>query len=364
MSENEAGSARRRNHPKLGDRPATEPSNICRRRSVWAVLAVWLSGVWLFPVAATGPAPDPARLDHPDGTKARTLWTTSHVTGIPEEPLPYRTERVFPNLKFNSPVDFCTAPGSDRLFVVELGGKIVSFPIRTNCETADLFLDLSNGIKGFSAAFGITFDPQYEANHFVYVAYLLQSGKPDGSHVSRFTVSQDNPPRVDPATETVLITWPAGGHNGECIKFGPDGYLYISTGDGAAPDPPDGLHTGQDISDLLASILRIDVNHPAGGKAYGVPPDNPFVNLAGARPEVWAYGLRNPFKMSFDQKTGNLWVGDVGYNKWEMIHLVKAGGNYVELFHARKLDIRVKTIFKRFLSFSTACYWISILPST
>ncbi len=125
-----------------------------------------------------------------------------------------------------------------------------------------------------------------------------------------------------------MIEWLEGGHNGCTLKFGPDGFLYISTGDGADPDPPDDMHTGQNISDLLSSVLRIDVDHPSGGKPYSIPADNPFVKTPGARPEVFAYGLRNPFRMNFDSKTGNLWVGDVGWELYESVFLVKSGGNY------------------------------------
>src|SRR5262249_15350674 len=124
------------------------------------------------------------------------------------------------------------------------------------------------------------------------------------------------------------ITWLSGGHNAGCIQFGPDGYLYISTGDGGGPNPPDPLKTGQDISDLLSSVLRIDVDHADHGKGYRVPDDNPFVTYPGARPEVWAYGLRNPWRMSFDRRTRALWVADVGWELWEMVYRVEKGGNY------------------------------------
>ncbi len=272
-------------------------------------------------LAAADPVP-------PGPASARVPWTTSRVSGSPQAPLPYRVERVFPKLAFNGPVDLATAPGSSRFFVVELGGKILSFPIDPDAAAADLFLDLRANIPGVDQAYGIAFHPRHASNHFVYVAYVLRPGLPDGSRVSRFTVNPGDPPRADPASEKILITWPSGGHNGECIQFGPDGCLYISTGDGAGPDPPDRLDTGQDIGDLLASVLRIDVDHADPGKGYRVPPDNPFLRTPGARPEVWAYGLRNPFKMSFDPGTGELWVGDVGYEKWELIHRVRAGGNY------------------------------------
>ena len=137
-----------------------------------------------------------------------------------------------------------------------------------------------------------------------------------------------DPPRCDPKSEKVLITWLAGGHNGGDLHFGNDGYLYISTGDGASPNPPDRSNTGQDISDLLSSILRIDVDHEDKDRPYAIPADNPFIKTPKARPEVWAYGFRNPWRMSFDRPTGDLWVGDVGWELWEMIYRVKRGGNY------------------------------------
>src|SRR6202044_3077849 len=114
-----------------------------------------------------------------------------------------------------------------------------------------------------------------------------------------------DPPVADMKSEKVIITWPSGGHNGGCIRFGPDGYLYLGTGDGSGI--ADGRHTGQDISDLLASLIRIDVDKTEKDKPYRVPDDNPFVKHKGARPEVYAYGLRQPWKYSFDRATGDLW---------------------------------------------------------
>src|SRR4029077_9718451 len=165
-----------------------------------------------------------------------------------------------------------------------------------------------------------------------FVCYTLrpierQRNFADGTRVSRFTVTETDPPRLDPASEQVVLTFPQAGHNGGDLHFGNDGMLYLSTGDAANPNPPDALNTGQDISDLLSSVLRIDVDRKDPGKNYAVPKDNPFVALKDARPEVWAYGFRNPWRMSVDRLTGDLWVADVGWELWESVNRVERGGN-------------------------------------
>jgi putative heme-binding domain-containing protein len=268
----------------------------------------------------------------------RAAWTTSRITGSPEPPHPYRIERSFPNLVFKNPL--LMVRGGDRFFVGEHAGKIFSFPDDQKVKKADLFFDLTTELRwdkkkvaGIDAVYGLAFHPNFAKNRYCYVCYVLNGVRPgeqlpEGSRVSRFTVKDVHPPRVDPRSEKVLITWLGGGHNGGDIHFGPDGYLYISTGDGSNPNPPDRLDTGQDLSDLLSSILRIDVDHQDKGKAYAIPKDNPFVKTPNARAEIWSYGYRNPWRMSFDRKTGDLWVGDVGWELWEMVYRVKKGGNY------------------------------------
>lgn len=261
--------------------------------------------------------------------ETRTLWTTSRVFGSPSPPAPYAIERQFPKLTFRNPVDLARMPGSDRLFVLEQGGKLFSSINRAAIESAELVVDFRKHHQPFDSSYAIAFHPQFSENRFIYVCYVEPGGRTNGSFVSRFRVGQSDPPTIDPATEQVVIRWLSGGHNGCTLAFGNDGFLYISTGDAASPDPPDTpFNTGQDISDLLAAILRIDVDKTSGTNNYAVPPDNPFVRTTGARPEIYAFGLRNPWRMSFDGASGDLWVGDVGWEQWEMIYRVKSGANY------------------------------------
>jgi glucose/arabinose dehydrogenase len=250
--------------------------------------------------------------------------------------------QAFANLKFDHPLLMARCPGSDRLFVGEQAGVLYSFRNQPDAK-AELFFDLREelatlgqhpGAERVESVYGLVFHPDFATNRQCFVCYTLRSKNPregnlpEGTRVSRFTVTEADPPRIDPASEQIVITFLQGGHNGGDLHFGPDGMLYISTGDAASPNPPDPLNTGQDISDLLSSILRIDVNRQEQGKNYAVPPDNPFIGMPEARPEVWAYGFRNPWRMSFDHQSGELFVGDVGWELWEMVHRVERGGNY------------------------------------
>lgn len=254
------------------------------------------------------------------GLEKRVPWTTSKVIGSPEPPPPYRSERAFPKLKFVEPLDL--THGAGRLFVAERKGRIFSFANRPDVARADLALDLKGRL-----VYGIVCHPDFAHNRTLYVTSIPDPSKetPTGTRVSRFTLSRTDPPVADPKSETTILTWPSGGHNGGCLKFGPDGLLYIGTGDGSGI--ADSLNTGQDLSDLLGAILRIDVDHPEKGKGYAVPKDNPFVGVQGARPEIYAYGLRQPWRFSFDA-AGRLWCGEIGQDLWEMLLLVEKGGNY------------------------------------
>jgi len=260
----------------------------------------------------------------PFGIEKRTLWTTSRVIGSPEPPAPYATEKAFPKLQFDHPVDLVSAPGSDRLFLAEhQTGHIFSFLNDSEIDRADIFLDLREDDREI---WSLAFHPGFRTNGFVYVCYNDKKPKPDRNRVSRFHVDPENPIHAERESEYIVLEWPTGGHNGGCLKFGRDGYLYISTGDGAGIG--DELKTGQYLGDLLGSVLRISVDQADPRYPYSIPRDNPFVNAPGARPEIWAYGLRNPWKMSFDRGTGDLWLADVGQDLWEMVYLVKGGGNY------------------------------------
>jgi len=257
------------------------------------------------------------------GIDKRVPWTTSKVNGSPEPPAPYRTENAFPKLqKFAEPLDLTNVPGGERLAVAERRGKIYSFLVNPKAEKADLVLDLKKTI------YAIAFHPQFAKNGHIFITYVLDPDKtdPKGTRVARFTIDKDKGFRADPASEKLIIEWPSGGHNGGCLKFGPDGFLYIGTGDGSGI--ADELQTGQDLSDLLGSILRIDVDRADAAKGYSIPKDNPFVDTKGARPEIYAYGLRQPWRFSFDRASGDFWVGEVGQDLWEMVLRVQKGGNY------------------------------------
>lgn len=228
---------------------------------------------------------------------------------------------------FVRPCDI-THCGDDRLFVVEQRGMIWILDQNGNkLPNPFLNIDPSVGSSGNEQGLlGLAFHPNYAQNGHFYVNYTDNNGD---TKVSRFTVSANNPNLADAASEVVLLTadQPYSNHNGGCLKFGPDGYLYIGLGDGGSGGDPQA--NGQKRTTFLGKMLRIDV---VGGTPYAVPADNPFVNDATTLDEIWALGLRNPWRFSFDRQTGDLWIGDVGQDSWEEIDFQPAssigGENY------------------------------------
>ena len=302
-----------------------------RRRLAWVVVSVAA-------VAAIGWGTGAEK------KAGRTPWVGSKLVGSPEPAPAFKLVNAFPQAKFDHPTLMTQAPGGGRFFVAEQGGKLFSFKPGAGAKPELCFdpaaelknLVLTPDAVGVESTYGFVFHPKFATNRHCYVCYTLK-GKdkpnlPEGTRVSRFTMTAAEPPRLDPATEEIVLTYLQGGHNGGDLHFGPDGMLYISTGDSAVPNPPDRLKTGQDITDLLSSVLRIDVDRKDAGKNYAIPKDNPFVGTVidgkPARGEVWAYGFRNPWRMSFDRGTGELWVGDVGWELWELVHKVERAGNY------------------------------------
>ena len=272
--------------------------------------------------------------------RPRLNWTTSRMRGSPETPNLLKIIPAFPNLKFDEPMHVRWSASLQRYVVCELHGKIWTFPADENVSNADLMIDLKKELKSFDPqrstgvqdVYSIVLDPNFESNRFIYVCMVFSSklGRPleDGTRVSRFKVVGEAVPRIDLDSELPIIEWLGGGHNGCDLLFDQSGCLLISTGDATEPSPPDRLKTGQDISDLLASILRIDVRGATAQQPYKIPADNPFHHVANARKEVWAFGFRNPWRMSIDPMSGELIVGDVGWEKWEMIHRVERGSNH------------------------------------
>lgn len=225
--------------------------------------------------------------------------------------------------------------GTNRIFVPQQQGIIHVF--KEDSKETSIFLDMSKKVvyidkeneEGF---LGMAFHPKYKTNGEFFVYYTTTEA-PHTTVVSRFKVSKDDPNKADPASEEKLIevAHPFWNHKGGTICFGPDGFLYIAIGDGGAADDPH--NNGQNLQSLLGKVLRIDVDQKDRGKKYAIPKDNPLIgrmanNLPLAQPEIYAYGIRNIWRMSFDRKTGTLWAADVGQNLWEEIDIITKGGNY------------------------------------
>jgi glucose/arabinose dehydrogenase len=236
---------------------------------------------------------------------------------------------AFPSLTFSSPVDIQNAgDGSNRLFVVEQTGLIKVFKNDSATATSSVFLDIQQKVTsgGERGLLGLAFHPDFKTNGFFYVNYT--QGNPLKTVIARYKTTDLATTKADPASETILMTFsqPYDNHNGGSLQFGKDGYLYIATGDGGSGGDP--LNNAQNRKSYLGKILRINVNSTDKGN-YGIPSDNPYItSTEGFYPEIFAYGLRNPWKISFDKETGLLLAADVGQNAREEIDVISQDGNY------------------------------------
>ena len=260
----------------------------------------------------------------------------------PPSPLPkpvnLTVEAAFLNLPFTQLTNLAQPDdGSDRLFVSEQHGRVLTFPAQSEVTDYGIYLNISDQVSqgnNEEGLLGLAFDPAFDSNGYFFLYY--SASNPRRSVLSRFTASGDNSEIADELSELIVleVPQPAGNHNGGQLAFGPDGMLYLGLGDGGRAGDPVG--NGQDLSTLLGAILRLDVSGATLEDPYRVPADNPFAGeagITGARGEIWAYGFRNPWRFSFDKDNGNpesggLWVGDVGQNSWEEVDLVERGGNY------------------------------------
>ncbi len=274
-----------------------------------------------------GPGPNP-RLSFPPSPAESPADKKS------PKPMPFDPQKV--SLRLDEVVTGLTAPllvtnagdGSGRIFVVEQGGTIRV--VEGSAGADEPFLDISEltEASGEQGLLGLAFHPDYETNDRLFINYTDNAGD---TVVAEYRTGGDDANRVDPDSAKVLlrIDQPFANHNGGHLAFGPDGFLYIGTGDGgSAGDPND---NGQRLDTHLGKLLRIDVDSRTNGFPYGIPNDNPFIRREGARPEIWAYGLRNPWRFSFDSQTQTLWIADVGQSSIEEINRVPdaaAGLNY------------------------------------
>ncbi len=283
-----------------------------------------------------GPPQKDAR--KPYGIDRLLPLTTSRVVGSPDPPLPYRMKKVFPNLKLNFPITVLHQPGSDRLLYVTQNQAFSATSVyRIKDDPADP--QTEKLLEQDAMTYSLAFHPNFKNNGYFYLglngpssAQLARKTK-----VVRYKMDPKPPYKLDLKSETIIIEWQSAGHDGAAIAFGHDGMMYVTSGDGTSDS--DTNIVGQDMSTLLAKVLRIDVDHvaltprrspyrPEPGKMYSVPKDNPFLNLKEARPEIWAYGLRNPWRMTTDDKTGHIWVGQNGQDLWEHAFLLEKGANY------------------------------------
>ncbi|MBY0512697.1 MAG: PQQ-dependent sugar dehydrogenase [Gemmataceae bacterium] len=265
----------------------------------------------------------------PFGIAERVPVTTCTVAGFPDPPPPYRPARAFPDFRPGYPIMAKLIPGgSDYLLLTQPRSYGPTTLFRFNAGTTDQTVVKVLDTPGEGTAYDIAFHPKFADNGYVYIGWNGPAPGKKGKHsqVTRYTMKPAAPFDLDPKSETTIIAWESDGHNGAAVCFGNDGLMYVTSGDGTSDSDTNLM--GQRTDVLLAKVLRIDVDHPAADKQYSVPKDNPFVADKRFAPETWAYGLRNPWRIACDPKTGHVWVGQNGQDLWEQAYFVRKGDNY------------------------------------
>ena len=295
-------------------------------RVIWFVLNLCMTTAHAQASAAQQPPVSVALTSAAPATVVQHSQHQQDSDRVPE----IKLVRIFPNVELRRPVQVIQAPGEPtNMYVVEQAGRILRLDQNNDqVKSGAVFLDMRKSVNSKNNEEGllsICFDPKYADNGFVYLYYSAE--KPRRSVLSQFRVSDDRKTiNTDSEKKILEVEQPYSNHNGGTVLFGPDGMLYLSLGDGGAANDPHGH--GQNLATLLASIIRIDVSQVTKNSPYTIPSDNPFVSTKGARKEIWAYGLRNVWRMSFDRETKLLWAGDVGQDQFEEIDVIVKGGNY------------------------------------
>jgi len=268
----------------------------------------------------------PCALHGAEATVSRIPWTNTRLVGTPETPPPFIAVPAYPKLKPKNPIAVMREPGANRVLYLEnygydtLRGVLRRFEAKPDVSEAEVLLELKDHV------YSLTFHPNFAKNRFIYFGVNGPSrGKGKHTKILRYTFSEDLK-RILPDSLVTVIEWPGNGHNGGDCAFGKDGMLYVTSGDGTSAMDRDNV--GQDLSSMRGKVLRIDVDGAPAGKTYVVPADNPFVALTNARPEIWAYGLRNPWRITSDLQSGQIWVGENGQDLREYAHLLGRGENY------------------------------------
>ncbi|MCY3758809.1 MAG: PQQ-dependent sugar dehydrogenase [Acidobacteria bacterium] len=297
-----------------------------RAGMIWLCLPLGL----LVLLAAFGTGSSGADRNEPNALQQlKSQWPTvpSRVVGAPDPPPPYKVVPVFPKLSLTNPVVVAREPGSQSLWFIDQDPwkaeprlcRTIGAPVEGAYEVLHHF--------GKSLAYSIAFHPSFQENGHLFIGSNDRVADGDKRvRITRYRVDRTPPHHFHSDSAEVIIEWESNGHDGAAIAFSPEGLMYVTSGDGTSDS--DTNLKGQGLDHLLSKVLRIDVDRPDPGRLYSVPPDNPFVAIKGARPETWAYGFRNPWRMSVDPGTGHVWVGNNGQDLWEQVYLVERGANY------------------------------------